>query len=68
MDQVRVDTTVVTELEYLNILPDMSRINGVDESSFLKGIGTPKNVGKGVSLLVDIEKTERIQELEQQLE
>lgn len=64
MDQIRVDTTVVTELEYLNILPDMSKIHGVDESSFLKGIGTPKNVGKGISSLVDVEKSERIDELE----
>ena len=46
----------------------MSRFNGVDESSFLKGIGTPKNVGKGVSMLADVEKTERIEALEQQLE
>lgn len=66
-DQIRLDTTVGAELEYINILPDMSRINGVDESSFLKGIGTPKNV-KGVSSLLDVEQSERIQELETQLE
>ena len=40
MDQIRVDRstndTMVTELEYLNMLPaDLSRI---DESSFLKGM------------------------------
>ena len=38
----------MTEMEYINILPDMSKFNGVDESSFLKGVnniseaGTPK--------------------------
>ena len=37
MDTLKVmDSTVVTELEYLNMMPaDLSR---VDESSFLKGI------------------------------
>ena len=33
--QIRMDSTMVTELEYLNILPDLSKI---DESSFLKGM------------------------------
>ncbi len=30
---VEVDSTVISEIEYLNILPDMD----IDESSFLKG-------------------------------
>ena len=76
MDQIRVDSTVVTELEYLNILPDTSKLGGLDESSFLKGVNnfsvvTPKsgvNFMGGISSQVDVEKSERIQELEQQLE
>ena len=69
---------MVTELEYINILPDMSKFQSADESSFLKGInniseaiGTPTaklNVVGGISSQVDIEKSERIHELEQQLE
>ena len=36
VDSIRIDTTMVTELEYLNMLPnDLSRVN---ESSFLQGI------------------------------
>lgn len=36
VDSIRVDSTMVTELEYLNMMPaDLSR---VDESSFLKGM------------------------------
>jgi hypothetical protein len=78
VDQIRVDTTVVTELEYLNILPDTSKIGGfgLDESSFLKGMNnmtdpyalTPKsrpNIVGGISSQVDVENTERIKELEQ---
>jgi len=63
---------MVTELEYLNMLPaDLSRI--VDESSFLKGINTTlfnstKHTTDGVSAQVASEQNERIQLLEAQLE
>jgi len=32
------DLTLMTELEYLNLIPDFSRFQGVDEASFLKSI------------------------------
>ena len=36
VDSIRMDSTMVTELEYLNMLPaDLSKVN---ESSFLKGM------------------------------
>lgn len=36
IDTIRIDYTMVTELEYLNMMPtDLSK---VDESSFLKGM------------------------------
>ena len=38
IDTININSTMVTELEYLNMLPtDLSR---VDESSFLKGMNT----------------------------
>lgn len=69
-DTFRVDTTMVTELEYLNILPaDLSK---VDESSFLKGIQnnntslfTSKAATAEVSAQVASEQNERIKMLEE---
>ena len=56
---------MVTELEYLNMLPtDLSR---VDESSFLKGMNTTLFNSKapgGISSQVTSEQGERIRQLE----
>ena len=59
---------MVTELEYLNMMPaDLSR---VDESSFLKGIqNTTKQwqspQGIGTSSQLTLEQSERIKQLEE---
>jgi hypothetical protein len=37
-EQIRLDQTLMTELEYLNILPDMSRFQDINEASFLKSM------------------------------
>ena len=38
IEQLKLDQSVITEMEYLNILPDMSRFNDVNETSFLKSL------------------------------
>ena len=68
VDTIHVNSTMVTELEYLNMMPaDLSR---VDESSFLKGIANTSNsifntksssaAEGGISSQVASEQNERI--------
>lgn len=73
VDSIRIDTTMVTELEYLNMLPnDMSRVN---EASFLQGIQSNTTMFNmknsqadgGVSAQVTSDQNERIELLEEQL-
>ena len=52
IEQVRVDSTMVTEMEYLNLMPaDLSKIQDMNESSFFKGITNQSQSNKmaGVS-------------------
>jgi hypothetical protein len=37
-DQIRLDSTMVSEMEYLNMIPDMSRYMDVNESSFMRNM------------------------------
>jgi len=59
LETLRFDSTMITELEYLNLLPgDLSRV--VDESSFLKGMqsntfNSNKQTTDGVSAQVSAE-------------
>jgi hypothetical protein len=39
VEQIRIDQTMITEMDYINMLPDLSKFHDVNESSFLKGIG-----------------------------
>ena len=32
---------MITELDYINLLPDLSKFQDVNESSFLKGMANP---------------------------
>ena len=59
VDSIRIDSTMVTELEYLNMLPggDLSRVN---ESSFLQGMSMRQTPDGGVSAQVTSEQNERI--------
>ena len=64
IDTIRIDSTMVTELEYLNMMPtDLSKI---DESSFLKGMqnttsfNMKQTADGGISSQVTSEQGERI--------
>ena len=56
---------MITELDYINMLPDLSKFQDVNESSFLKGIVNNSFVGRPQQ---DFQHVERIKQLEQQVE
>ena len=58
---------MITELDYINMLPDLSKFHDVYESSFLKGIGNT-SILVGQSGQPDTQQQERIKSLEHQLE
>ena len=67
IEQIKIDQTMITELEYIHMLPDLSKFHDVNESSFLKGIGNTSIIA-GHSGQPDMQQQERIKALEQQLE
>ena len=58
---------MITELDYINLLPDLSKFQDVNESSFLKGMANHSMLA-GNSGHSDYQQIERIKQLELQLE
>ena len=58
VDQVRLDQTLLTEMEYLNLLPDTSQ-QDVNEASFLKSLANHSQF---------VDDSHRVKELQEQVE